>query len=154
MIAPQSFQTKQTRSSFYSNRDNDKTRARILKENDFKESEKADTRNLKSDLKIANYHTVHNRGIGMLKRRSKKWIKKRIRISISLLRSANFFFQANVRAAKEIIPGDNLFLLPTLRCDKLQRLLLSQRQPGLFFSEKHPRPEVYGWTVCFDGYFS
>ena len=49
--APHSFQTQQTWSSFYSN--NDKTWARILKGNDFKESEKADAQNLiQSDIKI------------------------------------------------------------------------------------------------------
>ena len=42
--APHSFETQQTRSSFYSN--NDKSRARILKENDFKKSEKADAQKL------------------------------------------------------------------------------------------------------------
>ena len=71
LIAPHSFQTKQTRSSFYFN--NDKTRACILKENDFKEPENDDTRNLtQSDLKLVNYHTLHNRGIGTLKQNDHK----------------------------------------------------------------------------------
>ena len=49
----------------------------------------------------------------------------RIRERIPLLPSAIFFFffQANVLAAKEINPGDNLFLLPALRVDDLRRLL-------------------------------
>jgi len=71
LIATHSFQTKQTGSPFYSNID--KSRARILKENDFEDSEKADTRNLtQGDLKIVNYHTLHNRGIGKLKQNDHK----------------------------------------------------------------------------------
>ena len=50
---------------------------RILKENDFKESEKADAQNLKQrDLKIVNYHTLHNRGIGTLKQSDHKYNEK------------------------------------------------------------------------------
>ena len=50
----------QKRSSFYSN--NDKTWARILKENDFKESEKADAQNLiQSDLKLSRTSSSGNR---------------------------------------------------------------------------------------------
>ena len=69
----------------------------------------------------------------------KKMDKKENPEKYSFTSLSQFFFQANVRAAKEIIPGDNRFLLPTLRCDKLRRLLLSQRQPGSFFSEKYKR---------------
>ena len=50
-------------------------------------------------------------------------IKERIRGSIPFLPSADFFFQANALAAKEIIPGHNLFLQPKVRVDKLRRLL-------------------------------
>ena len=53
-------------------------------------------------------------------------IKKRIQRSNPLLPSANFFFQANVLAAKEIIPGVNLFLLSLLQVDKLRRLLFDR----------------------------
>ena len=66
-------------------------------------------------------HTSSSRNRHAKTERSQNMIKKRIRGSISLLPLAIFFFffsfQANVLAAKEIIPGDDLFLLPTLRVD-------------------------------------
>ena len=69
--SPSFFPDRQNRIPFYSN--NDKTWVIILKENDFKESEKADAQNIiQSDLKIVNYQTLHNRGIGTLKQSDHK----------------------------------------------------------------------------------
>ena len=70
-------------------------------------------------------------------------IKKGIRRSIPLLPSANFFFQANVLAVKEIIPGDNLFLLPTLQVDKLRRLLFDRNVSQVHsFLKSIPDPKL------------
>ena len=65
---------------------------------------------------------------------------------------SQFFFQRNVLAAKEIILGDNIFLLPTLRVDNLQRLLFGRdfSQVHFFLKCPWPRPEAYGWTFCSD----
>ena len=83
------------------------------------------------DLKIVNYHTLHNRGIGTLKtlkQADHKYNKKENPKKDSFTSCCQFlFFQANVLAAKEIIPGDNLFLLPTLRVDKPRRLLFDRK---------------------------
>ena len=55
-------------------------------------------------------------------------ISERIRGRIPLLPSANFLLvQMNVLAAKESIPGDNIFLLPRLRADKLNRFLFDRK---------------------------
>ena len=55
-------------------------------------------------------------------------ITEKIRGWIPILPSANFLFiQISVLAAKEIIPGDNIFLLPRFRADKLQRLLFDRK---------------------------
>ena len=74
----------------YSN--NDKTWAQILNENDFKEPGKADAQNLiQIRLKIANYHTLHNRTIGTL--HQNKAITKDDKRENLLLPSAIFFFK-------------------------------------------------------------
>ena len=108
----------------------------------------------KVTLKIVNYHTLHNRGIGMLKQNDHKiGLKEGIQRSIPLLRFVQpFFFQANVLAVKEIIPGDNLFLLPTLRFDKLRRLLLDRNvsQVHSFLKNIHDPKFVVGQFALTD----
>ena len=65
----------------------------------------------------------------------------------------HFFFQANALAEKEIICGDNLFLVPTLRFHKLRRLLFDRKVSQVHSFLKRLRPEAYGCTGLFDGYF-
>ena len=66
-----------------------------------------------------------------------------------------FFFQANVLAAKEIIHGDNLFLLPTLRVDKLPRLLFDRNVSWVHSSLKsiHDLKFMVGQFALTDNFF-
>ena len=73
------------------------------------------------------YGVLHNRGIGTLKQSVHKYNKRENPEKDSFTSLSEFFFKASVLAAKEILPGDNLFLLPTLRdVDKLRCLLFDR----------------------------
>ena len=82
-------------------------------------------------------------------------IKKENPEKYSFTSFGQFFFQANVIAAKEIIAGDNVFLLPTLRVDKLRRLLFDRNvsQVHSFLKSIHdPRLRV-GQFALTDSFF-
>ena len=130
-----------------------KTGAHIVEQNDFRQSEKADAQNLiQSDLKIVNCDTLHNRRMGTVTVKViRKYDKKENPGKDSFPSFCQFFFQANALAAKEIIRGENLFLVPTLRFDKLRRLLFDRNVSQVHSFLKRPRLEAYGWTSCIDG---